>query len=185
MNSPGFNNSGYDDSTAIDNTSNNARAEVTNDPDAVQDLNRVLEHELAAADMYDQVLPKATHENLKRELEEVRYSHLQRIQKLQQEIRKYGGVPSEKADFTGAITKLLGGLGSAINDVALLTGVEEAEDIIGNDYEWMLVKMHGDYRKMLKNFVLPEQLAMRERLSLLVNSQLGGTWPPTPNMTEI
>ncbi len=150
----------------------------------VDTLNSLLMGELSAVESYDKALEKVQDSRTVSILEQCRDSHRERVGKLRDAIMKSGGKPADSTSAWGRMaavfTSSVGGLG----DTAILSALEEGEDVGLNDYEWKLVSMHGENRKLVKEELFPKQQATRKLMSKVLGGKLGGTWPPSPDMSE-
>lgn len=148
-------------------------------------LNTLLKGELSAVESYSKALEKVGDSHSISILEQCLQSHASRVDKLRSAVLEDGGTPVESPGAWGSFTKFLtAAAGSVGGDKAMLTALEEGEDVGLNDYEWTLVRMKGPHRKMVKDELFPKQQATHKLLSKVLNSQLSGVWPPTPEMKE-
>lgn len=148
---------------------------------AFGDLDTLLQSELAAIAAYTEALEKIHDKHAADVLTECRTSHLERSKTLRDAIVSMGEKPTDSAGPWGAIASLVTKGAVNLGDKAIITALEEGEDIGSDDYEWFLVNMHGDHRKLVKEYIVPEQQATHEKLTRLAKDTLGGIWPPTPD----
>lgn len=148
---------------------------------AYGDLDTLLQSELAAIEAYTQALGKISDRHAADVLKECQKSHVERRDTLRNAIVNMGEKPTESAGPWGAIAKMVTKGATNLGDKAIIAALEEGEDIGADDYEWFLVNMHGNHRKLVKEFIVPEQQATHEKLAQLANEKLGGVWPPTPD----
>ena len=148
--------------------------------EAVEDLNALLKGEISAVETYKQALPKVEDKEIAGVLSDCLASHKARVSKLTDAIRAYGGTPESDSGIWRSWAKVLSGGASVFGDDATVAALEQEEDAHSSDYEWRLVKMHGDHRNLVKDVLLPEQQRYRSMLSELLNAETNGKWPPTP-----
>ena len=148
--------------------------------EAVEDLNALLKGELSAVETYNQALPKVENKEIASVLSEALASHRERVGKLKSAITGFGGTPELDSGAWGSWAKVLSGGASVFGDDATVAALEQEEDAHSSDYEWRLVRMHGDHRTLVKEELLPEQQRFRSMLSNLLNVETKGKWPPTP-----
>jgi uncharacterized protein (TIGR02284 family) len=148
--------------------------------EAVEDLNALLKGELSAVETYSQALPKVENKEIASVLSDALASHKKRVGKLTDAIKDFGGTPEYDSGVWGSWAKVLSGGASVFGDDATVAALEQEEDACSSDYEWRLVRMHGDHRNLVKDELLPEQQRYRSLLSELLNAETNGSWPPTP-----
>lgn len=148
---------------------------------AYGDLDTLLQSELAAIAAYTKALEKIHDKHAADVLNECRDSHMERRNTLRDAIKGMGEKPTESAGPWGAIASLVTKGATKLGDKAIISALEEGEDIGADDYEWFLVNMHGDHRRLVKDYIVPEQQATHEKLTKLAKEALGGVWPPTPD----
>jgi uncharacterized protein (TIGR02284 family) len=148
--------------------------------EAVEDLNALLKGELSAVETYNQALPKVENKEIASLLSDCLASHEKRVGQLTDAIKGFGGTPEADSGVWGSWAKVLSGGASVFGDDATLAALEQEEDAQSSDYEWRLVRMHGDHRNLVKEELLPEQQRYRSMLSQLLNDENKGKWPPTP-----
>ncbi len=145
-------------------------------------LNNLLKGELSAVASYEKALELVEEQRTADVLQQVRSSHAERVDKLREAIAVSGGDPIEESGPWGNMaTMLTKTAGSVGGDTALLTVLEEGEDIGLNDYEWTLVKMHGEHRDLVKKDLFRKQKATHKLMSRLLNRCTDGAWPPVPD----
>lgn len=147
---------------------------------AVEDLNALLKSELSAVETYSQALDKVENKIIASVLTDCLASHESRVGKLRDAISDFGGTPETDSGAWGSWTKMLAGGASVFGDDATIQALEQEEDAQSSDYEWRLVRMHGDHRNLVKDELLPEQQRFRSMLSQFLNAENKGVWPPTP-----
>lgn len=134
------------------------------DTNAVEDLNFLLRGELSAVEAYTQALKTVENPEASKVLEECLESHATRSEKLRNAIAELGGTPTEDGGAWGGFVKFMTEGASSLGDKATLAALEEGEDIGSNDYEWRLIKMHGEHRKLVKEELGPEQERTHKKL---------------------
>ncbi len=148
--------------------------------EAVEDLNALLKGELSAVETYSQALPRVESKIIASVLSDCLASHEKRVGALTNAIRGFGGTPESDSGVWGSWAKVLSGGASVFGDDATVVALEQEEDAQSSEYEWRLVRMHGDHRNLVKEELLPEQQRYRSMLSELLNAETEGKWPPTP-----
>ncbi len=148
--------------------------------ETVEDLNALLKGELSAVETYSQALPKVENKEIARILSDCLASHKGRVGKLSSAIKNSGGTPVSDSGVWGSWAKALSGGASVFGDDATVAALEQEEDAQASDYEWCLVRMHGDHRNLVKDELLPEQQRYRSMISQLLSEETKGKWPPTP-----
>jgi uncharacterized protein (TIGR02284 family) len=155
------------------------------DASAIEDLNGLLQGELSAIRSYSEAVNKANDPHVAEVFEQCRTSHLTRSSKLQAAVVDLGGLPATPSGPWGGLSKLVTSGAGVLGDKALAMALEEGEDIGASQYEWTLVKMHGDYRNLVKSELLPEQQRTHQILKKLTNALLDGAWPPITENKEV
>ena len=141
------------------------------DSHAIDDLNSLLEAELAAVESYSQALPKVHDQKVANVFRECQETHKHHSEKLQTAIKDMGGSPATSSGGWTGLSKLLTAGAAAAGDNSLVSAMEQGEDVRLADYEWILLSMHGAYRSMVRDELLPEEKAIHEKLSALSNSE--------------
>lgn len=156
--------------------------------ESIEDLNALLRGELSAVESYVKAMDSVEMEQesfVANILKDCKISHELRVLKLQNAINELGGKPEQDTGPWGGLVKMAVGGAGAFGDKAVIAALEEGEDMGLNEYEWRLLRMHGDHRNLVKNELLPEQEATHKKMSKLVRSANSGVWPPTPESREI
>lgn len=148
--------------------------------EAVEDLNALLKGELSAVETYSQALDKVENKEIASVLSDCLASHESKVEKLQGAIRNFGGTPESDSGIWGSWAKVLSGGASVFGDDATVAALEQEEDALMSDYEWRLVRMHGEHRDLVKNDLFPEQQHIRSVISKLLSKETEGAWPATP-----
>ncbi len=144
-------------------------------------LNVLLKGEISAVESYDEAIPKVEESSVANILQQCRNSHFFRAERLRNTIAKSGGKPASDTGAWGNFAKMVTQAASSAGDKAIITALEEGEDIGSNTYEWKLRDMKGENRKIIRDELWPKQKATHKLISKLANEALGGIWPPTPN----
>lgn len=145
------------------------------------DLDALLQGELAAIAAYTKALEKISDQHAADVLAECRTSHLMRSTTLRDAIVNMGEKPTESKGPWEKFATLVTKGATRLGDKAIISALEEGEDIGADEYEWILVNMHGNHRRLVKDFIVPEQQTTHEKLAQLAKKALGGVWPPTPD----
>lgn len=156
--------------------------------ESIEDLNALLKGELAAVESYLKAMDtfEAQQEPfVENVLRDCKVSHELRVLKLQNAINELGGHPEQDPGPWGGLVKLAVGGAGALGDKAVIAALEEGEDMGLNEYEWRLLRMHGEHRNLVKDELLPEQELTHKKMSKLVRAATSGVWPPTPDAREI
>ena len=80
----------------------------------------------------------------------------------------------------GNFAKMVTSAAGSAGDKAIISALEEGEDIGSNTYEWKLRDMKGENRNLIRDELWPKQKATHKLISKLAKQALGGAWPPTP-----
>jgi len=94
----------------------------------VDTLNEFLRGEVSAVETYRQALEKLSGSPHRIQLEEGRRSHELRVTKLQEQIRRMGGEPSQGSGAWGAFARLVEGGAKVFGEAAAIAALEEGED---------------------------------------------------------
>jgi len=94
----------------------------------VDTLNEFLRGELSAVETYRQALEKLGGTSHRTQLEEGRRSHEQRVAKLQEQVRRVGGQPSQGSGAWGAFARLVEGGAKVFGEAPAIAALEEGED---------------------------------------------------------
>jgi hypothetical protein len=123
----------------------------------VEHLNSFLRGELAAVETYRLALKRMNSSPHRSMLEHCERSHAERARLLADEVRRYGGQPSEGAGPWGTFAKLVEGGAMAIGEKAAMTALGEGEDHGRDDYRRDLPDLVPSARQRIENDVIPEQ----------------------------
>ena len=152
---------------------------------AIEDLNALLQIELAANETYKQALSKFKDHHTVEILHRAQQSHLERANKLRSVVVNLKGTAIEDIGIGGKFAKLVIDGADKIGDKAIVIALQADEGEWTANYEWRLVSMHGDYRPMVKDELLPQQKETEGKLSELANAATDGLWPATPGTKDI
>ncbi len=144
-------------------------------------LNVLLKGEISAVESYDAAIPKVGESSVADILQQCRDSHLFRAECLRNTISQSGGRPVEDTGAWGNFAKMVTSAAGGAGDKAIISALEEGEDIGSNTYEWKLRDMKGENRKLIRDQLWPKQKATHKLISKLAQDALGGIWPPTPS----
>ncbi|MBX9693673.1 MAG: PA2169 family four-helix-bundle protein, partial [Cyanobacteria bacterium] len=93
-------------------------------------LNELLKGELSAVASYDKALELVEENKTAEVLEQCRSSHAERVDKLRTAISESGGEPIEEGGPWGSLATMMTGTAASVGgDTALLTVLEEGEDL--------------------------------------------------------
>jgi len=148
----------------------------------VDQLNGLLKGELAAVESYKQALTKIADQAKAEALKDNLASHQERAGKLRQAIEELGGTAELNTGSWGSITKWMTTNAGKMGDTAILTALEEGEDLGEDDYEWRLIKIHGKYHKLVRDDLFPQQKKTHNKLIQLVHNPM---WPPMTEQKEV
>jgi hypothetical protein len=90
-------------------------------------------------------------------LEHCERSHAERARLLADEVRRYGGEPSQGSGPWGTFAKLVESSAAAIGEKAAILALEEGEDHGRDDYRRDLPELVPPVRQRIENDVIPEQ----------------------------
>lgn len=155
------------------------------DADTFESLNALLRGELAAVDSYNHALSHIKDQRLAQTLREGLQSHSHRVRLIRELISRSGLTPAEDAGPWGGFARLITDASSIAGDTALVTALEEGEDMGLTEYEWRLVGLPGEVHHFVRDKLLTEQMRTHKLLSGLANKSLGGIWPPVPERKEV
>ncbi len=144
-------------------------------------LNVLLKGEISAVESYDAALFKVNESSVADILQQCRESHNFRAERLRSTISESGGEPICDAGPWGSFAKMVTSAAGGVGDKAIISALEEGEDIGSNTYEWKLRDMKGENRNLIRDELWPKQKATHKLISKLAQQALGGVWPPTPD----
>jgi len=150
--------------------------------DAVEldNMNALLKGELSAVESYGKALERVQKPKVAELLTQARDSHAERVDKLRSAIVKSGGDPIESPGMWGDFAKMVTSTAATMGDSAIVAALEEGEDLGSNEYEWKILNIHGDNRKLVRDELWPKQQATHKLMSTLMSNTTDGAWPPTP-----
>lgn len=108
--------------------------------DTIDDLNKLLEYELGARDTYAQNINTTTEKSFSKILDENRQSHAERVNSLQDAIKKLEGKPVAAAKIWGTFGKAIGGATAALGDQATIDILSKGETTLLDEYAAMIEK---------------------------------------------
>jgi demethoxyubiquinone hydroxylase (CLK1/Coq7/Cat5 family) len=137
----------------------------------IESLNELLRGELAAVETYNQALKVVkTDQEARRDLEECRSSHEDRVLRLRTEIRERGGEPSEASGAWGVFAKAVEGSAKAIGPTLAVSALEAGEDYGLREYEQLLPKLDTSARSIVSADIYPQQMRTHSIVSSLKRS---------------
>lgn len=148
--------------------------------DEIESMNTLLMGELSAVESYDRALERVQRPKVAELLTQAKDSHAERVERLRDAITRSGGEPIENPGAWGNFAKMVTSTAAAMGDSAIVAALEEGEDLGSNEYEWKIMNIHGDNRKLVRDELWPKQQATHKLLSNLVVQSNDGTWPPSP-----
>ena len=123
----------------------------------VEHLNSFLRGELAAVETYRLALKRMNASPHRNMLEHCERSHADRARLLADEVRRYGGEPSQGSGPWGTFAKLVESSAAVIGEKAAILALEEGEDHGRDDYRRDLPDLMPSARQRIENDVIPEQ----------------------------
>ena len=94
----------------------------------IDKMNEFLRGEVSAVETYDLALGKTKHTELVESLQQLRDDHAQRVALIRQQIRTWGGEPSEGSGVWGTFTKAVQAGADLLGDATAIAALEEGED---------------------------------------------------------
>lgn len=143
----------------------------------LESLNTLLKGELSAVESYDKALEKVQRSKVAELLTQAKNSHAERADRLRDAIVKSGGDPIDSPGTWGSFAKMVTSTASQMGDSAIVAALEEGEDLGSNEYEWKILNIHGDNRKLVRDELWPKQQATHKLLSTMVHQANDGSWP--------
>ena len=101
------------------------------------------------------------------QLQQLRDSHQQRVQKLVQRISMLGGEPADDSGVWGAFAKLVEGGAKIFGKSAAIATLEEGEDHGKKDYARDIDKLSPSTRQFVQSELVPEQMRTHDAMSAL------------------
>jgi demethoxyubiquinone hydroxylase (CLK1/Coq7/Cat5 family) len=133
----------------------------------VDTLNEFLRGEISAVETYRQAIEKLSGSAHRIQLEEGRRSHELRVTKLQEQIRRLGGEPSQGSGAWGAFAKLVEGGAKVFGEAAAVAALEEGEDRGLKLYRGDLSALDPSSRQFVQSDLLPAQEQTHRAMSTL------------------
>lgn len=133
----------------------------------IDQLNSYLKGERSAVETYDQAIEKLDDHGIRMQLQQLRESHQQRVQKLVQRISMMGGEPADDSGVWGAFAKLVEGGAKIFGQDAAIATLEEGEDHGKKDYSRDLDELTPQTRRFVQSELVPEQQRTHDALSAL------------------
>jgi len=133
----------------------------------IDQLNSYLKGERSAVETYDQAIDKMDDHGVRVQLQQLRDSHQQRVQKLVQRISMLGGEPADDSGVWGAFAKLVEGGAKIFGKGAAIATLEEGEDHGKKDYSRDLDKLSPSTRQFVQSEIVPEQMRTHDAMSAL------------------
>jgi uncharacterized protein (TIGR02284 family) len=130
-------------------------------------MNNLLKGEISAVESYERALEKVKDSKFAEIIQQARDSHVERVEKLREAIIKSGGEPIETSGAWGGFAKFVTGAAAAMGDAAIISALEEGEDVGSNEYEWKMLNIHGDNRTLIRDVLWPKQQATHKLMSKL------------------
>ncbi len=137
------------------------------EPAEMESMNILLKGEISAVESYVKALENVKDSKVAEILQQARDSHIFRVEKLRDAILNSGGEPIQTSGMWGSFATLVTGAAAAIGDAAIVSALEEGEDVGSNEYEWKMMNVHGDNRTMLREELWPKQQATHKLISKL------------------
>jgi len=133
----------------------------------VDTLNEFLRGEVSAVETYRQALEKLSGSSHRIQLEEGRRSHELRVVKLQEQIRRLGGEPSQGSGAWGAFARLVEGGAKVFGEASAIAALEEGEDRGLKLYRGDLTDLEPASRLFVQSDLLPAQEQTHRTMSTL------------------
>lgn len=138
-----------------------------NNEKTVDKLNEFLRGEISAVETYRQALEKLSASPNRTQLEDCRRSHEERVTKLQAQVARSGGRPSEGSGAWGAFAKLVEGGAKVFGEKAAVAALEEGEDHGLKLYRDDLDDLDPAARQIVTSDLLPAQERTHRTMSTL------------------
>ncbi len=110
------------------------------------ELNGVLQGEIAAVETYRQALEKIEEASVRSVLESCMNCHADRVLKITETVLTLGGVPVTSSGPWGAFAKMMEGGAKVFGDKACISMLEEGEDKGMADYKRLLIDPNSTVR---------------------------------------
>lgn len=133
----------------------------------IDQLNSYLKGERSAVETYDQAIEKLDDHGIRVQLQQLRDSHQQRVQKILSRITMLGGEAADGSGLWGAFAKLAEGGAAMFGKAAMIATLEEGEDHGKKDYSRDLDKLSPATRTFVQSELVPEQQRSHDTLSAI------------------
>jgi hypothetical protein len=132
----------------------------------LEHLNALLRGEISAVESYRSALEKAEGP-ARATLEGCCRTHEQHVAQLSDLITRHGGTPAARSGVWGSVVKLFEGSAAMLGMKALVTALEEGEELGRHDYTAMLAKLDLESREVIESAMLHDQKRNLEALATL------------------
>lgn len=147
----------------------------------LESMNTLLKGEISAVESYSRAMEKIKDGKVADILQQAHDSHAERVNRLRSAIVESGGEPIETSGKWGGFAKLVTDTASAMGESAIVAALEEGEDVGSNEYEWKMLKIHGDNRALIRDELWPKQKATHKLISQYMHEYTAGAVPaPDP-----
>lgn len=147
--------------------------------DTIDQLNAFLRGEISAVETHKQAIDKLGKSQHVATLRDNLASHEARVTKLRDEIKKYGGTPSEGSGIWGTFAKMVEGGAAAFGEKAAIAALEEGEDHGRDDYKAALDKATPPLRETVQ-WLFDQQLKSHDVISNLKRRMRAEVPPQAP-----
>lgn len=117
------------------------------------ELNGVLQGEIAAVETYRQALEKIEESAVREVLDSCMNCHADRVLSITQKVLELGGVPVTSSGPWGAFAKVMEGGAMVFGDKACVAMLEEGEDKGMADYKRLLIDSDSNVRGVAQNLM--------------------------------
>lgn len=133
----------------------------------IEQLKSFCRGELAAVDTYKQALASGPFPSLADVLSRCLASHERRVVMLEDKIVELGGQIPQSSGPWGAFAMAVSRAANAISEKAMVTVLEEGEDLGMRDYRTDVNKLEAPTREFVEDRVVPEQIDSHQMMSTL------------------
>ena len=136
----------------------------------IEKTNEFLRGEVSAVETYDLALGKTKHTELVASLQQLRDEHAQRTALIRQQIRAWGGEPSEGSGVWGVFAKAVQSGADLLGDATAIAALEEGEDHGLRMYRDALADTDIDdsaYKSLVSTVLLPAEQKSHDACRLL------------------
>lgn len=141
--------------------------------DAITVLNSFLRGELAAVETYRQAIERLDDFTALAHLRDCLSSHRLRAERLAEQVRRLGGVPSRSSGSWGVFARLFEGGAKLFGEAAAIAALEQGEDHGRIDYKRDMDCLDAESRRFVEAEILPEQLRTHDVVTRLKHKRLG------------